>query len=96
MRHFDKFESNTQNFVRNFYYMYKYWIDHNFGLSKNQTITILKAVEVNKNNELTLKQIKQIEQQYNILSKIIYQYKQKLTSTPNFNSTSNPEFTTVR
>lgn len=58
VRHYDKFESNIQNFVRNYYYRHEYQIDHNFSLSKNQTTTMLNAVEVDKNNKLTLKQIK--------------------------------------
>ena len=44
MSHFDKFENNTWNFIRDYYYIYRYQIDNNFDPSKNQITTILKTI----------------------------------------------------
>ena len=57
-KHFNKFKSNTWNFLRDYYYMHGYWTGHNFGPSRNQTTIMLKAVQADWNNEWTLGQIK--------------------------------------
>ncbi len=52
---------------------------------------MLKAVAANWNNEWTLEQIKCVQERYHTLFRVTCQRKQKLTGTPNFDSTSNLE-----
>lgn len=35
MKYFDKLKSNTWNFEKDYYYIYKYQINYNFDFSKN-------------------------------------------------------------
>lgn len=39
------FEDNIWNFIRNYYYIYQYWINHNFSPFKNLIIIILKVYQ---------------------------------------------------
>ncbi len=63
-RHFDELNNTTWRVVRDYCYLYEFWIDHNFGPGRNRTTTMLKAVEVDWNNKWTLEQIEWVEERY--------------------------------
>ena len=50
-RYFDELNNTTWKIVRDYYYPYRFWIDHNFTLGKNYTITMLTTIEANWNNK---------------------------------------------
>lgn len=79
--------------MRDYCYLHKYWIDHNFGTGKTYTTTMLKAVEAKWKDEWTLKQIIWMEKRYNKLFRITLKYKEELMGITNPESASNLEST---
>lgn len=88
-KYFDKLTNNTWGIIRDYYYPYKFWIDHNFGLSKTCITFLLKAVKAKWNNKWILEQIKCVEKRYKILSNFTLDCKYELTGISNFDSANN-------
>ncbi len=44
-RHFDKLNNTTWRVVWDYSYPHGFWIDHNFGLGRNRTTTMLIAIK---------------------------------------------------
>ncbi len=68
-RHFDELNNTTWRVVRDYCYPHGFWIDHNFGPSRNCTTTMLTAVEADWNNKWSLEQIEWVEERYQSLSR---------------------------
>lgn len=67
-KHFDQLESTTWKLVKDYCYPHGYRIDHSLGPGRTCTDAMLKAVvEVNWNDEWTLKQIRWVEARYDTL-----------------------------
>lgn len=53
-KHFSKLDNATGGAIRDYYYLYEYWINHNIGPSKTCSTVILKVVEANANDKWTI------------------------------------------
>ena len=94
-KHFNELDNATWRIIRDYYYAHGFWINHNFDHGRSRTHVMLTSVAVDWNNECTLEQIKCVKQYYQTLSRVTCERKQELTSTPDFDSASNPKFNTA-
>lgn len=92
-KHFDDIDSPIWIIARDYCYLLKYWINHNFGLSWTHATTIIEAINKDWNNKWSLEQINQIKEHYYILSKTTCERKTELIGIPNLDNSLVPNTT---
>lgn len=57
IKYFNDFNYFIQKIVRDYYYLYRYQINHNFGTNNIYIILMLKAIKAKQNNHKILNKL---------------------------------------
>jgi hypothetical protein len=81
---FDQLNLKIWNDLRTFCYVHDVWINHNFQFDRIKVNIMLNIIRFDWNDEWTSNQIKWIENQFEIMSRVIKKRKHELDDTFNF------------
>ncbi len=92
---FDQLTFKIWNDLRIFCYTHDVWINHNFEFDRTKINIMLKIIRFDWNNVWTFKQIKEVENHYEILSRVIKKQKHEINDISNFDDTTIYSFESI-